>query len=116
MRQARDHAPRANEREDAVRQRDHERHDPEREVEEQADEAADHDEEHDEAEDDHEAAEPVRADLLLECHAPAANETWGTAVSPSAEKNSRARKPKGFASRSHGMLCTAVLKCITVAL
>ena len=116
MRHARDHAPRADEREHAVEPRSDERDHAEREVEEQPDEAADHSEEHGEAEDDDQAAEPVGADLLLEGHAPVASDTSGTAVSPSAEKNSRSRKPKGFAMRSHGMLCTAVLKRITVAL
>ena len=57
-----------------------------------------------------------RADLLLERHVAGANDTCGTAVSPSAEKNSFSRKPSGLATSTHGMLWIAVLKCITVEL
>ena len=116
VRHTRDHAPRADEREHAVERCSDECDDAEREVEEQPDEAAEHPEEQGEPEDDDETAEPVGADLLLKGHGSVASETCGTAVSPSAEKNSRSRNPKGFAMRIQGMLCTAVLKRITVAL
>ena len=116
MRQPRDHAPRAGHCEHAVHRSDRERRDPERQVEDETDEASEEQQEHDEAEDDDDAAEPVGADLLLEGHVPAANETSGTAVSPCAEKNSRSRKPNGLARSSQGMLWIAVFSSMTVAL
>ena len=88
-------------------------------VEHEPDEPREHEQQEHEPEDDDRAPQPVRADLLLERHAAGAgpgNDTSGPTVSPWAEKNSRSRKPSGFARSSHGKLCTAVLKCITVAL
>ena len=108
-------------REDPVDHRTEQRDHPEREVERETDETGEEEQQEDEPEDDDEALQAVRPDLLLERHVPASrasasNETSGTEVSPCAEKNSRARKPRGFAMRSHGNVCTPVLKAFTVAL
>ncbi len=71
-------------------------------VEREPDEACEHQQEQDEAEDDDPAAKAVRADLLLERHVARENDTCGGAVSPCAEKNSLARKPKGLAISEPG--------------
>ena len=111
-----DHAPRANEGEDPVHRSAREGDDAEREVEREPDQPGDEKQEQDEAEDDDRALQAVRPNLLLEGHARGSNETCGNEVSPRAEKNSRASKPRGDATSSHGNVWTPVLKRITVAL
>ena len=108
VRDPRDQAARPDDPEHCVEERDDERDDAERDVERESHETREHDEEKDEADDDDAAAQPVPPDLLLERHGAGTNETCGTAVSPSAEKNSFAPKPSGFATSTHGMLWIAV--------
>ncbi len=108
VRDPRDQAARADDPEHGVDERDDQRDDAERDVERESHETREHDEEKDEADDDDARAQAVPPDLLLERHGAGASETCGTAVSPSAEKNSFARKPSGFATSTHGMLWIAV--------
>ena len=82
----------------------------------QPDEAGDDAQQHDEADDHDAASQTVSANLLLERHVAGVNDTWGGAVSPSAEKNSLSRKPSGRATSAQGRLWIAVLKCMTVLL
>ena len=106
---ARDHAPGVDQREDRVQARAEERDDAQPEVEDRPDEAADDPEQQREPENDDRAPQAVAADLLLERHVAGVNDTCGTSVSPLAEKNSLARKPSGFATRTQGMLWIPVL-------
>ena len=106
---ARDHGAGRDHREDRVQAGAEERDHAEPQVERRADEPRHDAEQHDEADDDDAAPQAVPADLLLERHVAGVNETWGGAVSPSAEKNSFSRKPSGLATTTHGRLWMPLL-------
>ena len=76
-----DQAPRADDSEDGIDERNDQRDDAERHVEREADESREHDEQQHEAQDDDAAAQAVSADLLLEGHGAGARATCGTVVS-----------------------------------
>ena len=96
MGDAGDQAPRAERCEHRVDCSHHERDDAQRDVQCKSDEPGEYEQQQDETGDDDPAPQAVPANLLLERHVAGVNDTCGTAVSPSAEKNSFSRTPSGL--------------------
>jgi hypothetical protein len=92
--------------EDPVDDPDHADDDQQRRLEDVAEHECQHADQDGEQEQQPERAPPVGADLLLKRHC-CANETTGASRS-SVPKNSRSRKPKGFAISTGGKLCMTV--------
>src|SRR5262249_44904474 len=99
---------------DPVDDPDHADDDQERRVERVAEDQPQHADEHGEQEQEPERPPAVRADLLLERHFASSKATTGASRPSSVPKNSRSRKPNGFAISAVGKVCIVLWYAYTV--